>query len=271
MTHLIAEHLTLAYNGHTVVHNLSLNVSGGEVLGLIGPNGSGKTTVLRALAGLRQPSPRRSTGAVCGTAYLDDRDVHRLSSAERARGIGLVPQGETYAWPLTVGEVVLLGRSPHRGWLLPFSSVDYAAVERALIQTDLITLRERRVDQLSGGEYQRTLIARALAQEPKVLLLDEPTANLDFRYQMQILNMVSRLAADHQLAVVVAIHDLRLAARYCDRLTLLRAGQAFASGTAPVVFTPENLRAVFGIDAELYRDPHGQWAISVKCDTNSTN
>lgn len=256
MTRLTADHLTLAYNGQTVVRDVSLSVSSGEVLGLIGPNGSGKTTVLRALTGLH-----RST---CGTVCLDGRDVSRLSAAERARGIGLVPQGEHYAWPLTVDDVVLLGRAAHRGWLLPFSAADLAVVDCALTQTNLMTLRQRRIDRLSGGEHQRTLIARALAQEPKVLLLDEPTANLDLHYQMQILNLVSRLAADQQLAVVVAIHDLALAARYCDRLMILRDGQVFACGAPNSVLTPENLQAVFGIDAELYRDPHGQWALSVK-------
>jgi iron complex transport system ATP-binding protein len=256
MTRLTAAHLTLAYNGWTVVRDVSLGVSSGELLGLIGPNGSGKTSVLRALAGLHRPA----RGALC----LDGRDVSRLPAAERARAIGLVPQGEHYAWPLTVEEVVLLGRAAHRGWLLPFSKADYAVVERALVQTNLLALRQRRVDQLSGGEHQRTLIARALAQEPKVLLLDEPTANLDLHYQMQILDLVSRLAADQQLAVVVAIHDLTLAARYCDRLLLLRDGQVFACGAPHSVLTPENLQAVFGIDAQLYRDPRGQWAISVK-------
>lgn len=261
MTQLTADYLALAYNGQTVVRDVSLSVSSGEVLGLIGPNGSGKTSVLRALAGLHRPA--------CGVVSLDGRDVSRLPVAERARAIGLVPQGENYAWPLIVDEVVLLGRAAHRGWLLPFSGADAAVVEHALVSTSLMALRQRRIDQLSGGEHQRTLIARALAQEPKVLLLDEPTANLDLHYQMQILNLVSRLASDHQLAVVIAIHDLTLAARYCDRLMLLRDGQVFACDAPNSVLTPENLQTVFGIDAELYRDPHGQWALSVKREDRS--
>jgi iron complex transport system ATP-binding protein len=258
MMELVATNLTLAYKRQAVVHNLSLAVSGGSVLGLIGPNGSGKTTVLRALVGLSRPR--------CGSVSLDGRDVSRIIAAERARQIGFVPQGETHAWALTVQEMVLLGRAPHRGWLLPFSAADHAAVECALSQMGLLSLRDRPIDKLSGGERQRTLIARALAQEPKVLLLDEPTANLDLRYQIQILDLVSRLAADHQLAVVVAIHDLTLAARYCDCLMLLRTGQVHACGAPDIVLTPENLQAVFGIDAELYHDPRGQWTISASSE-----
>jgi iron complex transport system ATP-binding protein len=163
-----------------------------------------------------------------------------------------------------VEEIVLLGRAPHRGWLLPYSAADRAAVENALMQTDLLNLRTRPVDKLSGGERQRTLIARALAQEALILLLDEPTANLDFRFQMQVLDLARELASKNGLAVLVAIHDLGMAARYCDRLVLIANGCEFASGTPSEVFTPQTLKAVFGVDGQLYRDPHGQWAISAK-------
>jgi iron complex transport system ATP-binding protein len=256
MTHLQADHITIAYNSRTVVNNLSLSVREGEVIGLIGPNGAGKTSVLRGLAGLH---PLRS-----GKALLDGRDVRELSALERARVIGFVPQGEHYVWNLTVEEIVLLGRAAHRGWLLPYSATDRAMVENVLAQTDLLGLRTRPVDKLSGGERQRTLIARVLAQEARVLLLDEPTANLDFRFQMQVFDLARQLAYGSGLAILVAIHDLGMAARYCDRLLLLSDGHEFASGTAPQVFTPQNMQTIFGVHGELYRDPHGQWAISAK-------
>ena len=254
MTQLVAHDLTLAYKRQTVVEHVNLTVSGGRVLGLIGPNGAGKTTILRALAGLSQPRH--------GNVLLNGRDVTRMSAPERARQIGLVPQGERHAWALTVDEMVLLGRAPHRGWLLPFSAADHAAVECALSQTGLLPLRGRPLDCLSGGERQRALIARALAQEPAVLLLDEPTANLDLRYQMEILGLVRQLATERKLVVVIAIHDLTLAARYCDCLALLSCGGIFASGAPQAVLTSENLMSVFGVAGQLYSDPSGQWAVS---------
>ncbi len=255
MTELVAKNLTLAYKRQVVVRDLSLAVSGGSVLGLIGPNGSGKTTALRALAGLSQPR--------CGSVSLDGLVVSRMTAAARARQIALVLQGESHAWALTVDEMVLLGRAPHRGWLLPFSATDHAAVECALSQTGLLPLRGRPLDCLSGGERQRALIARALAQEPAVLLLDEPTANLDLRYQMDILHLVRQLATEKKLAVVIAIHDLTLAARYCDCLALLSSGSIFASGAPSAVLTSENLMSVFGVAGQLYTEPSGQWAVSV--------
>lgn len=254
MTTLTAHQLTLAYAGRDVLRDFSLHTTGG-VLGLVGPNGSGKTTALRALAGLHRPR--------CGEICLDGRNVTRMSALERARQIALVPQGETHTWPLTVRDVTLLGRAAHRGWLLPFSRTDHAAVDRALDQTGLTALQSQRLDKLSGGERQRTLIARALAQEAQVLLLDEPTASLDIRFQIQILDLVRCLAIESKLLVVIAIHDLTLAARTCDRLMLLHQGRVFASGAPPNVLTTENLSHVFGLDGEIYRDPRGQWALSV--------
>ncbi len=256
MTTIEADRLALGYNGRTVVGNLSLTAHTGEMLGLIGPNGSGKTTVLRALAGLLTPRE--------GVVLVNKQDIQRLGAAVRAQTIGLVPQGESQVWPMSVEEVVSLGRAPHRGWFLPLSKNDKTAVEQALTHTGLSDLRQRSIKKLSGGERQRVMIARALAQEPKVLLLDEPTANLDVHHQLRVLEMVRHLAAERQLIGVLAIHDLALAARYCDHLLLLHQGRAYAAGPPDEVLTVENLRTVFGVEAELYRDPRGQWALSIQ-------
>jgi iron complex transport system ATP-binding protein len=258
MTLIQAQRLVLGYNGHEVIDQLDLTARPGELVGLIGPNGAGKTTVLRALAGLLQPRG--------GSVLIDEQSIDSLSSAARARCIGLIPQGETYVWPLTVQELVLLGRAPHRGWLLPMSGHDRTVVERALNLTLLTELRHRPVDKLSGGERQRVMIARALAQEPQVLLLDEPTANLDIHHQIRLLELVRRLVDKQSLTAIVAIHDLSLAARYCDRLVLLYRQHSHAIGKPEEVLTQENLRQVFDIDAELYRDPRGEWALSVHAD-----
>jgi iron complex transport system ATP-binding protein len=255
MTLIETRQLALGYNGHNIIEHLDLTARPGELVGLVGPNGAGKTTVLRALAGLLTPRG--------GSVLVDDQSIDDLSSAVRARSIGLVPQGEAYVWPLRVEELVLLGRAPHRGWLLPMSRHDHTVVEQALALTELVALRQRPIDKLSGGERQRVMIARALAQEPQVLLLDEPTANLDVHHQLRLLDLVRGLVDARRLTAIVAIHDLALAARYCDRLVLLHHKHSYAAGKPEEVLTPENLRAVFDIDAELYRDPRGEWALSV--------
>jgi len=256
MIRLTADRVTFAYNGHPVICELSLTVAEGELVGLIGPNGAGKTTALRVLAGQRIPG--------AGTVLLDNRNVGGLSSLARARQIGLVPQGESLAWPLTVEEIVALGRAAHRGWLLSLSALDREVIAWALACTNLTEFRDRPMDKLSGGERQRTLIARALAQQTAVLLLDEPTANLDIHHQLQVLDLVHELVNTRKLAAVLAIHDLTLAARYCDRLVLLHAGCVIASGSPEAVLTPDNLRTAFGVQAELYRNPSGQWSLNVQ-------
>ena len=256
MIQLEAKGLTLAYGARLVLQDLDLQLSAGEVLGLIGPNGAGKTTLMRALAGLI--APRR------GRVRLAGQDIARLDRRARARLLAWVPQRESAAWSLTVRQMVQLGRAPHRGWFLPYTSEDRRIVEEALQRTGLLPLQARTVDTLSGGEFQRVLLARALAQKPRVLLLDEPTASLDVHHQIDILDRVQELAAGEGLAVVMAIHDLNLAARYCSRLLLLHEGRVWGSGPPHQVLTPDNLHAVFGVRARLYRDPWGQWAVSVQ-------
>jgi iron complex transport system ATP-binding protein len=256
VTPLAAEHITLTYRANSVIRDLTMTVERGELVGLIGPNGAGKTTVLRALGGLMRPA--------VGRVLLGSEDVYQMASMARARVLGIIPQGETQVWPLTVEEMVRLGRTPHRGWLLPLRSTDHQVVNQALALTGLSGLHGRSIQTLSGGERQRVYIARALAQEPQVLLLDEPTANLDIHYQMHLLGLVKQLVASRRLTAVIAIHDLALAARYCDRLLLLHKGHLLACGTPERVLTQQNLCAAFGIEAELYRDPRGQWALTIQ-------
>ncbi|MDK2980338.1 MAG: cobalamin transport system ATP-binding protein [Chloroflexota bacterium] len=256
MSILRAQALSLGYPNKNVIEDFSAAVEKGHLLGLVGPNGSGKTTLLRAFCGLIQPND--------GQVYLEERSLTSIPSRQRAQAIGWVPQREGVTWPLSVREVVNLGRAPHRGWLLPMTRADHAVVEGAMRFTELEALQERRVDELSGGEFQRVLIARALAQEPRVLLLDEPTANLDIHYQIQVMDLVRQLVTRQGITAVMAVHDLNLAARYCDQLILLKDGRQVCTGSPLEVLTPDNLAAVFHVKTHLYQDPWGFWAVSAR-------
>jgi iron complex transport system ATP-binding protein len=265
MTILQAQELSLSYKTGKVVENFTISICRGKTYGLIGPNGSGKTTLLRAFAGLIKPAH--------GNIYLEGQNIVQFSSRMRARILGWVPQQERLAWELTVKEVVALGRAPHRGWLLPLTRSDKEVVGKVIDFTEMTALSDRKVNELSGGEFQRVLIARALAQEPHILLLDEPTTNLDIHHQLHLMDMVRDLVIKQEIAVVIAIHDLNLAARCCDSLVLMHKGNKVASGIPAEVLTPENIAEVFRVESQLYRDPWNYLTLSARngkrgCQTN---
>jgi iron complex transport system ATP-binding protein len=247
MTTLEARDLTCAYNGQPVLSDLSLAVHAGQVLALIGPNGAGKTTLLRAMARLLRPRK--------GMLLLGDQQVWQLSPRAVARRLALAPQSNSDTWPLTVEQVVALGRAPHRGWFLPFSTRDREVVQQAMRRTGLEHLRQRLVTQLSGGEQRRVLLARTLAQEPEILLLDEPTAHLDLKYQTEILELVRQLAHRDGLAVVITLHDLNQAALCADRLALLAEGRLLAVGESEEVLVPSYLTQAYGVPVVVTRHP----------------
>jgi iron complex transport system ATP-binding protein len=228
----------------------------GELVGLIGPNGAGKSTLLKVISGL-WPGAK-------GEISLMGRALGRYGAREIAQLVAHVPQSTQLDFPFTAREVVLMGRSPHLSRFQMESARDRAIAERALHATHAQHLGDRLVTTLSGGERQRVVIARALAQEPRVLLLDEPTSNLDVRHQLDVLALAREQAHAHGLGVVAAVHDLSQAARFCDRLVLMVGGSVIADGEPEAVLAPERLRHAFGIDAQLYRDPYtGALALSV--------
>ncbi len=235
---LSLESLTAGYGGAPALCEFSLQVASGQIAAVIGPNGCGKSTLLRCVAGLVAPSG--------GRVRLDEDDVALLPPRERARRVALLPQHFVGGDELSVEAMALLGRTPY---LAPYgapSPHDCAVAARALQATDAAGLSGRRVAQLSGGERQRVMLARALAQQPRVLLLDEPTSNLDIRYQYEILDAIRRLARSENLAVVLVLHQINLAAAVADVMALLNSsGTTRACGTPEQVMTQENLEAVY--------------------------
>jgi iron complex transport system ATP-binding protein len=242
--------VTVRYEARTVLRNVSLDVNAGEVLALIGPNGVGKSTLLRACSGTLKP--------LAGRVTIDGQDVYRLRVEARAKLMAVVPQAVRLPDLFTVFETVLMGRTSYLGWLGRESDPDRAAVQAALERTCTLDLADRPIGELSGGEQQRVLIARALAQTAHVLLLDEPTAHLDLKYQASILSMVCDLAHTENYAVLIALHDLNLAAQYADRVALLSSGTVAAVGTPEEVLTENNLSPAYGLHIAVYEHPaHG--------------
>ena len=238
---LEARAVRVARAGRAVLDGVDAVLEGGEFLGLIGPNGAGKTTLLRALAGLER--------AAGGEVLYRGARLATLPPGERARHCGYHAQAPELHWPLDVASIVALGRLPHGGSLDRLAAADRAAIRRAIDRTGLAPLAVRRGDTLSGGELARVHMARLLAGEHRVLLADEPIANLDPRYQIEIMNVLREHAARGG-AVVVVLHDLAIAARYCDRLVLLDAGRVRASGRPREVLAADQLMDAFGVGAD---------------------
>ncbi len=245
---LEAVSLSCGYEGRAVFAGVDFSVRSGEVCALIGPNGSGKTTLLHALDRLVTP--------LRGEVRLDGISIWSRPPREVAARVALAPQrAATAVWPLTVRETVQLARAPHRGWLASYTHDDTAVVTRALERFGLVELASRAMSTLSGGEIRRVLLARALAQSPAVLLLDEPLTYLDLHYQAEILGLVRTLARDDGLAVVLTLHDLALAALCADRVVLLAEGRICAHGTPAEILTPAILRPVYGNNLEVIPHP----------------
>jgi len=246
-----AEGLAFDYGGRELFRDISFRLRAGELVALAGPNGAGKSTLLRLLLGLHAPS--------AGGVALGGTPLPALGRREIARRAALLPQDSPFDLPLTVRDVVALGRLPHLGRFEPEREEDARAVERALDLTDTAALAGRRVTELSGGERHRVHLARALAQEAPVLLLDEPVAGLDLSHQLQALDLLRAVVDEGPRAgALIALHDLSLAARRCDRMLLLAAGRLRADAPPAEVLTPETLARFFNVRAEVGTDAAGR-------------
>jgi iron complex transport system ATP-binding protein len=250
---LRAADVSFAYDDTPVLTGVSLDVAGGAVLGIIGPNGSGKTTLLRVLAGTRRPQHGRVT--------LNDKPLPSIARAALARRMAVVPQETQLAFEVTALEVVLMGRYPHLGPFAIEGPRDVEIARAALRSTGTLPLADRDFSTLSGGEKQRVVIASALAQiddgdgEPSILLLDEPTAALDLKYQLEIGALLQSLHRSHALTIIVSTHDLNFAAALCDGLVMLKDGRVLAAGPVGDILTPSLVRRLYEVDADISVHP----------------
>jgi iron complex transport system ATP-binding protein len=241
--------LCFHYDNVEVLKHIDLEILDGEVAGLIGPNGAGKSTLLKCLNRILAPSH--------GIVSVDGDDIRKMSLNQMAQTFGYVPQTSQHAFPATVLDTVLLGRRPYIGWRVGPRHRD--VVNKMLVMMDLDHLALRQFNQLSGGEQQKTLMARALVQEPRVLLLDEPTSNLDLKHQLEVLEHIVRIVKAKGISVVMAIHDLNLAAQFSDRIVCLKKGELHGSGTPGEVLVSEKIRMIYDVEVMVNRDsgrPH---------------
>ncbi|MCP9470579.1 MAG: ABC transporter ATP-binding protein [Nitrospira sp.] len=255
---IAVEHVSFRYDQVSLdrpwtVEDVSFCIGFGEILGIVGPNGSGKSSLLKLMAGLLRPAS--------GAVYVEGRAVSILTPIEVARILAVVPQEQPSLFPFSVAETVSMGRFPHRkmGWwnvgMGAETEADLVAIHQALVETDMVALADRLVSDLSGGERQRVLIARALAQEPRILLLDEPTAFLDLSHQIDMCSLVRRLAGERHLTVVLVTHDLNVASLLCDRVVMMREGTVRAIGTPAEIIRHDILHDVYGCDVMIDRHP----------------
>ncbi len=240
MVSISIERLHVALGDRTVLQDVTADIGAGALVGVIGPNGAGKSTLARAIAGLLAPRSGRVT--------IDGADVRALPRDDLARRIAYLPQGQTVHWPLSVERLVALGRLPHLGPFSALSGADRAAIDRAMARADILDLRDRVATELSGGERARALIARALAVEAPALIVDEPLAALDPGHQLQLMDLLRAEAAQGSMVIAV-LHDLAMAARFCDRLILIHQGRLIADGAPAAVLTPEHLNNCYNIRA----------------------
>jgi iron complex transport system ATP-binding protein len=240
------QNISVSYGPRRILHDVSFNVQSGEVLALIGPNGAGKSTLIRAVSGVIPYT---------GHVRTNGDDFASLSTLQRARYIATVPQAASLPPAYTVWETVLLGRTPYLGFLSQPSQKDEEIARQSLARVSALPFADRRVGELSGGEQQRVLLARALCQSTPILLLDEPTAHLDLQYQVSLLELVSELAHKDHLAVLVALHDLNLAAHYADRIVLIVAGNIKAMGKPEEVLQPELIEDAYCLPVKIIKHP----------------
>ena len=257
---LSLQNVCFQYAGRSILDDVSMALGSNRIAAICGPNGVGKSTLIKCINRILKAD---------GHILLDRSDVRRMSIRQLARCVGYVPQAITIVFSVTVFDMVLMGRRPHMGWRQ--SGTDEDKVIDILKLLDLEALAMKDFNEISGGQQQKVIIARALAQEPEILLMDEPTSNLDLRHQLEVMEIVRRLASDKHLSVIMAVHDLNLASRYADTIIMMKDGKIYCAGDSRSVLTPDNILAVYGVIAEV-RQAHGYpFVLPIRHDDGNTS
>ena len=241
MVKLKIKNVAFNYGSVHVLRNICIELAESEMLGVVGPNGSGKSTLIRCIDRILKPQH--------GTILLDGQNINDMHQMELARKIGYIPQTTAQVFPATVFDTVLMGRRPHLGWRS--SEKDTEKVLEMLQRLDIEEFAMRDINELSGGQQQKVFIARALTQEPDVLLLDEPTSNLDIRHQLEVMDIIMNIVRDKGISAITAIHDLNLASRYANRMVMLSNGEIFSAGDPTSTLTAENIEHVYGVEVKV--------------------
>lgn len=245
---LVVNNISFSYGGMNALDDVTLEVNEGEAVSLVGPNGAGKSTLLKCIDRIIKPQR--------GVVFLDGKDAAKMDLRELSKIIGYIPQSSVEVFPFTVFDVVLMGRRPHLGWRV--SRKDVAIIAQTLRFVGISEFGARYFDELSGGEKQKVLMARALAQEPELLLLDEPTSNLDIRHQLEVMEMVRKLVQERKISAIMAMHDLNLASRFSDKMVMLKDHQVFTAGLPETVLSLENIKAAYGVEARVTKGYGGK-------------
>ncbi|MGM0452172.1 MAG: ABC transporter ATP-binding protein [Thermodesulfobacteriota bacterium] len=241
------------YASQPVINKVSIEIAESEVAAICGPNGVGKSTLIKCINRILKAD---------GSIRIGDQEVSDMKMVQIARHIGYVPQDIASVFSVTVFEMVLMGRRPHIGW--KSSKTDEAFVIGILKLLEIEDIALRDFNELSGGQKQKVILARALAQNPDILLMDEPTSNLDLRHQLEVMELLKSLATEKKISVVMAVHDLNLASRYADKIIMMKEGRIYSAGDAETVLTPDNISSVYGVVAEVKHELGKPYVIPLK-------
>lgn len=247
MVRLKVKNVEFSYASVPILKDICIELAASEMLGVVGPNGAGKSTLLRCIDRILKPQR--------GSILLDEREIKKMNMLELAKKLGYIPQSTSQVFPATVFDTVLLGRRPHVGWRS--GEKDRKKVLKSLQMLNIEKFAMRDINELSGGQQQKVFIARALTQEPNVLLFDEPTSNLDIKHQLEVMEIIKNIVREKEISAIMAIHDLNLASRYADRIIMMNGGEIFSAGDSVSVLTPESIKRVYGVEAEVH-NIHGR-------------
>ena len=248
------KNLSFSYGSTQILKDINMELGSSDVLGIVGPNGAGKSTLLRCIDRILVPQN--------GTLLLDGQEMKQMSSMEIAKKIGYVPQSISNTFPATVFDTVLMGRRPHLGWRSSEKDIDTVLEVLTMLKIKYLAMRD--FNEISGGQQQKVLIARALAQDAEILLLDEPTSNLDIRHQLEVMEILTKLVKKKGLSVMMAIHDLNLASRYSDRIIMLNGGGIRDTGDPVSVLTAENIQSVYGVEVIVKHEADKPYIIPIR-------